>query len=449
MNLKLRIVAIIVVILLTNFLVAGFLMVKDARRVLVAEMEISTQLAIDALMSALPSLSIYDDLDKRLLLAIDSMHSTRYTHAWFENMNGELRLGRQKWDRLPLATDKLKIPDWFVKLVEPEMLVFKRLVTDDTGLSYGYFFVSIDPSTEVVEAWQNIKTLFQLGVIFLVLIVSLVYIALHRGLRPLNTVADALGKLEKGDFSARVGAGVVKELIPIHDRFNHMAGVLEKTVDENHALTKNMLTVQEDERRDMARELHDELGPCLFGIRVDLVDIDRIAGAHQLTDISKKVKSLKSITNDIQSLIRKMLSRLRPIILDDLGLHDALEDMLRNWREKQPKIDWEWNLVGDYSSLPDALKVTAYRIVQECITNSARHANASHVKVEVQLEPKEGLSIIVTDNGKGITNDTVYGFGLIGMRERVHAFGGQITFGSLGDQGLQVQVFIPLKGSHQ
>ena len=276
------------------------------------------------------------------------------------------------------------------------------------------------------------------------MILVLIYLALRQGLRPLQQLAEALDKLEKSDFSARVDTSAVKELHPIQLRFNHVASVLENTMAENHALAGNMLMVQESERRDLSRELHDELAPCLFGIRVDLADIKRIADEHQLTEISQKVSSVKTITAHIQTLVRKMLSRLRPMTLDDLGLADALRDMLLNWRDRQPEIDWEWNFSGDLVALPDTLQVTIYRLVQECTTNCVRHAEASHVKVEVKLDD-ETAKVTVTDNGKGLDANLIRGFGLIGMRERVSALGGRIAFDTEEGRGLQVRILIPLK----
>jgi two-component system sensor histidine kinase UhpB len=182
----------------------------------------------------------------------------------------------------------------------------------------------------------------------------------------------------------------------------------------------------------------------LFGIRVDLGEIERIANENELKEIGEKVDSVKTITTHIQSLVRKMLSRLRPMTLDDLGLAEALRDMLHNWRDRQPEIDWEWDFYGDFHQLPDTQQVTIYRVVQECTTNCVRHAQASHVKVEVRLE-HDVVKVSVTDDGKGLNPQAVRGFGLIGMRERVSALGGKIAFDTAEGRGLQVRVLIPLK----
>jgi two-component system sensor histidine kinase UhpB len=442
MSLKFRIIVIVTIILLSNFSAAGYFLIKNARQALAAEMDSSTQLAKGLLVNALPTLRFSNDLSERLKLIVDSVRDTRHIRAWFEDMHGQPLIGNEDQTSF-IRRPSEEVPDWFIRIMEPEAVAFRRLITKGSK-SYGYLIVEADPSDEVSEVWKDMKVLFTLGVFFLILILSLIYMALRQGLRPLELLDEALGKLEQGDFTARVEASVVRELAPIQNRYNLMASVLEQTMVENHALAGNMLAVQESERRDLSRELHDELGPCLFGIRVDLAEIERVAAEHHLIEIEEKVDSVKSITNHIQSLVRKMLSRLRPLTLDDLGLGDALRDMIRNWRERQPDIDWEWNLVGDCSVLPDTIQVSAYRIIQECMTNSVRHASPKHVKVELRLE-RENLKISVTDDGIGLKANVVNGFGLIGMRERVSALGGKIAFDTEEGKGLQVRVLIPLK----
>jgi len=442
MSLKFRLLFMVVVILLFNLTAAGFFMINNARQALVAEMASSTELAKGLLINALPTLRFSNNLGERLTLIVESVRDTRHIRAWFEDMHDNILLGENKEEDFFHYPDA---PNWFIKLMKPEAVVFRRLITKGSK-SYGYLVVEADPSDEITEVWQDLKILFSLAVFFMTLILALIYVALKRGLKPLDELSAGFKSLEQGDFSTRVEQSVVKELSTIQIRFNHMATVLEQTREENRALAENMLNVQEAEQRDLARELHDEIGPCLFGIRVDLAEIDRMASNENLTTIGEKTSSVRTITDHLQSLIRKMLSRLRPMTLDDLGLEDALKDLLRNWRDRQPDIDWDCEFVGELDDLDDTLKVSIYRIVQECTTNSVRHASAHHVKVEVRRE-KQNIKVAVTDDGKGLDADTKRGFGLIGMRERVTALGGQIAFDTEENRGLQVRVLIPLKGS--
>lgn len=440
MSLKARLLLIVSLILLVNFWVAGFVMMQNARQALVSEMESSTNLAKGLLINALPTLRFSNDLGDRLTLIVDSVRDTRHIRAWFEDMNGRVIMGEQID---PDFIDTPDVPMWFVDIMEPEVVAFKRLITKGSK-SFGYLVVEADPSDELVEVWRDIKMLFWLAIFFMLLILTMIYFALRQGLKPLNSLASALGKLEQEDFSARVGTSVVKELSPIHARFNHMATVLERTIAENRTLAGSMLTIQESDRRELARELHDELAPCLFGIRVDLSEIEQASSSGNTEKVSDKITSVKEITTQIQSLVRKMLIRLRPMTLDDLGLADALRDMLRNWRDRQPEIDWEWDFSGNFEYFPDTLQVTIYRLVQECTTNCVRHAKAKHVKVEVH-QLQQHVKVSVTDDGVGLSRDMVRGFGLIGMRERVTALGGRIAFDTEEGRGLQVRALIPFK----
>lgn len=440
MSLKARLLLIVSLILLVNFFVAGLVMVHNARQALISEMESSTNLAKGLLINALPTLRFSNDLGDRLTMIVDSVRDTRHIRAWYEDMSGNVLMGEQSESEF---LDAPGVPDWFIKVMQPEVLSFKRLITKGSR-SFGYLVVEADPSDEVNEVWRDIRNLFWLAILFMIIILTMIYFALRQGLRPLDSLTIALGKLEQEDFSARVETSVVKELSPIHVRFNHMATVLERTIAENRTLAGSMLTIQESDRRELARELHDELAPCLFGIRVDMSEIDQATTEGDIKKVSEKVTSVKEITTQIQTLVRKMLIRLRPMTLDDLGLADALRDMLRNWRDRQPEIDWEWDFSGNFEYFPDTLQVTIYRFVQECTTNCVRHAEARHVRVEVH-QLQQHVKISVTDDGIGLSQKMVSGFGLIGMRERVTALGGRIAFDTEEGKGLQVRALIPFK----
>ena len=440
MSLKARLLLIVFLILLVNFIAAGWVMVHNAKQALSEEMESSTSLAKGLLINALPTLRFANDLGDRLTLIVESVRNTRHIRAWFEDMNGKVMVGDFNEDGFIKLPDA---PNWFIKVMEPEAVAFKRLITKGSK-SYGYLVVEADPSDEVTEVWRDIRMLFWLTLFFMTLVLSLIYLALRQGLSPLTALSSALGRLEQGDFSARVDTLAVKELLSIQHRFNHMAKVLERAMAENRTLAGNMLSLQESERRDLSRELHDELAPCLFGIRVDLSEIERAAKTNDVDVVAEKTRSVKEITTHIQTLVRKMLSRLRPMTLDDLGLADALRDMLRNWRERQPEIDWEWDLTGEFEYFHDTLQITIYRLVQECTTNCVRHANAKHVKVEVK-QMRDHVKVSVTDDGMGLKSDMVRGFGLIGMRERATALGGKIAFDTEAGRGLQVRALLPLK----
>lgn len=160
-----------------------------------------------------------------------------------------------------------------------------------------------------------------------------------------------------------------------------------------------------------------------------------------------------------------LLRHLRPIELDGLSFEDALKDLIESWRRKGLSIEWKFERSDNTDGLTEPIKITVYRILQECLTNIARHANAQSVSAYVGLSvradsdptslqakdqsPREPmLRVCVEDDGKGIQAGTQLGLGLIGMRERVQAFGGSLELiNNKNKQGLHVQASIPLDNS--
>ncbi|MGH8594426.1 MAG: histidine kinase, partial [Gammaproteobacteria bacterium] len=262
------------------------------------------------------------------------------------------------------------------------------------------------------------------------------------------------------DFETRVPEGAVPELDRIHRRFNRMAAVLCSTRDRERTLASHLIDVQEAERRGFARELHDDLAPLLFTASVHLTAIQNHLETRQYGGIHDSVAAIEHTVAELQGRIRAMLRRLRPQGLDELGLDQALRDLVEIWRSRQGHTDWTIETSRLRDDLDDTLRVTIYRIVQECLTNVARHAGARWASVRVSVVPAEAATakaprpsgtpdriaeIQVEDNGKGMAPDTPFGLGLTGIEERVQALGGALTLTKRHPQGLCVQAWIPVQ----
>ena len=216
---------------------------------------------------------------------------------------------------------------------------------------------------------------------------GLVYLGLARGLRPLADLEAAFDRLESQDFETRVPEGAVPELARIHKRFNRMATVLCSTRDRERTLASHLIDVQEAERRGLARELHDDLAPLLFTASVYLTTIQNHLQTRQYGGIQDSLAAIEHTVAELQGRIRAMLRRLRPQGLDELGLDQALRDLVDTWRARQGHTDWTIETSGLRDDLDDTLRVTIYRIVQECLTNVARHAGARQASVRVTVAP--------------------------------------------------------------
>ena len=219
---------------------------------------------------------------------------------------------------------------------------------------------------------------------------------------------------------------------------------------QNRLLTQQLFSLQEAERRHLARELHDELGQWLTAIQAEAAAICSSSGIEREPEIYANAQAIGNSATEVQSVIRRILQRLRPSLLDELGLTDSLQELAIQWRQHHPKIVFDLELDGNLGDLPEALNITLYRIIQEALTNIANHAQASHVKVwlrripGVASEPKH-LLLTMQDDGKGMDPSLpIKGLGMLGMRERVIASGGDFISHSAPGQGVRIEIRLPL-----
>ncbi len=221
---------------------------------------------------------------------------------------------------------------------------------------------------------------------------------------------------------------------------------LAETLTENRRLSLSHVQVQEDERKQLARELHDEMGQHLNAIKIDAVSIrDWSAGISE--DIYGAALSIVDVTNHVQNTIRDMLRRLRPAGLDELGLTAALEHLLTQWQARNPlthatlEVD---EADAAIENLKENESMTCYRLVQEALNNVARHAQARNVVIRFARQGAQ-LALNVSDDGTGASQVTnTKGLGLVGMRERIEALGGGLAIESAAGEGFRIRAVIPV-----
>lgn len=364
----------------------------------------------------------------------------------------------------PQNTEVAGVPRWFSRLIAPGPEGFEsiNLTLGDltVGSAHEQVILQADPSDEIREVWQDVRVLIVIAAALFLCVGGLVYLGLARGLRPLADLHAAFERLEAGNFETRIQERAVVELKRIHQKFNRMAEVLRSIRKRERALASHLIDVQEAERRGLARELHDDLAPLLFTASVYLTTIQNHPQTRQYSGIHDPVAAIEHTLAELQGRIRAMLRRLRPQGLDELGLDQALRDLVKTWQSRQGHTDWTIETSGLQDDLDDTLRVTIYRIVQECLTNVARHASARRASVRVAVvsadaatadaprssgTPDRIAEIEVEDDGKGMAPDTPFGLGITGIEERVQALGGALTLTKRHPQGLCVQVWIPVQ----
>jgi signal transduction histidine kinase len=222
---------------------------------------------------------------------------------------------------------------------------------------------------------------------------------------------------------------------------------LRQSHQQLRALNTRLQEVREEERTRIARELHDELGQVMTGLKMELAWIGKHLakpGESLPTTIGHKVAEMTKLINGTIHSVRRISSELRPGLLDDLGLAAAIEWQARDF-ESRSGIACELAVPADGVNLNRETSTAVFRIFQETLTNVVRHANATKVKVSVCQEGRRVI-LEVTDNGRGITAGSISdksSLGLLGMRERAALFGGEVNFVGVAGQGTTVTVTIP------
>jgi two-component system sensor histidine kinase UhpB len=221
---------------------------------------------------------------------------------------------------------------------------------------------------------------------------------------------------------------------------------LEQLLAENRRLMQRVLTVQESERKALARELHDELGQYLNAIKLDAVGIQR--------DLEVSLQSRQAASaivrhvDHVSEVVRVRIGKLRPTALDELGLGAALEHCVEGWRRRLPQVEFHLAVEGDLDRVDEPVALTLYRLVQEGLTNVSRHSRARRVDISLRrardAAGADEIMFRIDDDGCGANlSGTVSGFGLISMRERVEMLGGRLEIATAPGRGFQVRAAVP------
>src|SRR3954470_7340171 len=280
--------------------------------------------------------------------------------------------------------DARSAPAWFVTLVHPE----KTSVSVPISI-HGRpqsLVITSHPDDEMAEIWDGIITQLEVGSAIAVALFLITMTVVGRALAPLQSLSQAMTDIEAGRYEARVEPGGAPELAAICTRLNHLAATLGEAVEEKRRLAERTVSLQDLERKEIARELHDEFGPYLFALRAHAGALMRLAEApEQNADTLRKHGSaILEQVNALQQFNRRILERLRPVGLAELGLHEALGALLRLWGESHPDMAIETTISPALGEPGETAELTIYRVIQEALTNVFRHAGASCVNVSVE-----------------------------------------------------------------
>ena len=325
----------------------------------------------------------------------------------------------------------------------------------------GYVYVVMSP-TELQRKQQQRFTLELLVAAIGLLIAAGMAVQLSRTLsKSLKTIIEACRGIRSGHYPVKIDVQSGGEIGELQASINEMAQSLQRSTSElenkvtqrteelensrNEALKANLEKrkliqkvqhIVEEERKSIAIEVHDELNAALITARLQaqrIADLtDGMAATSQSEEIRQHALSIKQITRTLYENGRALVRRLRPEVLDMLGLQGAIAEMVASYNSLYPSCHFSYEAASDFPELDNAAAMSIYRIVQEALSNIIKHADAKEADVSLAVNGDANTVLLrIADDGRGfVQNDNPAGIGLVGIRERVFALGGKIEIES-------------------
>jgi signal transduction histidine kinase len=331
------------------------------------------------------------------------------------------------------------VPRWFIELLTvPDVNAASPVVIG--GERVGDIVFRPDMSADLFEKWVGFLALTGLVAVLTGVAGLITYVFAGSALRPLHNLGEGLTRMRRGDYATPIPVRGPPEIRQSCEEANALAATLAQLSQDNRDLLHRLVSLQDNERRDLARELHDELGPLLFGIRAGTIALmEAMPASGHLGNAAQGV--LQSV-EALQQTNRRILDRLRPLYIEELGLETSVQTLLRNFRRQAPHIDLTATIDPDLNEIDGPLAQTVYRVIQETLTNVLRHAGARNAHVEAAIAG-DALAVEVSDDGSGFPADNVFGRGLTGMHERVRALSGSLSL-LRADERTYVRCRLPL-----
>jgi two-component system, NarL family, sensor histidine kinase UhpB len=449
LSLRARLNLILALVLMLGLAVNVMRLLLEAGPRVQAEDQSVIRLAREFIGTLVVSLNETPDPEARLNQTIQDLNRLRHVSI---TRQGDIAGTEPPMPDQPGYDDTSPAPAWFVALIHPEQTSVSVPISIK-GKS-GSLVITSHPNDEINEIWDGIVTQLQVGSAIAAALFLITMTVVNRALTPLQSLSDAMKSIEAGHYGTRVKPDGSPELAAICRKLNHLAATLEEAVEERRQLAKHAVSVQDAERKEIARELHDEFGPYLFALRAHASSLMRIADAPQPSaeSLRKHGSAILEQLNALQQFNRRVLERLRPVGLAELGLFEAIGALVRMWQQAHPEVAIKTAISRSLGKTGETADLTIYRTVQEALTNVFRHAGATLVDVTIKpADSPPGLArshhgcalVQVRDNGGGLKPDHKLGLGLTGMRERIVALGGTLTVGS-SDGGVMVEAVVPI-----
>jgi two-component system, NarL family, sensor histidine kinase UhpB len=373
-----------------------------------------------------------DDRDRELAALIYSFDGDRHQRAMLLAPNGDVLVAS-------FPSPAAAPPDWFSDMLRQSISPLRLHVPGPGGET-----VDLVPvyANDLAAVWAEFLDLAMVLLLASVGGAVVVFVVVGQALGPLRSVGRALPRIGAGDYAVRAPEQGPPELAALGRGVNEMAQRLGAMRDRTRALEEQILTLQDEERADIARDLHDEIGPQLFAANVDAAMTANLISAGRPEAALEQVRAVTTSIAHIQRLVRDILGRLRPTQLTELGLASAVQDLVDFWHVRRPELAFETKLPDGDGAFSDQVQEIIYRIVQESLSNAVRHGAPRRIRIEIARD-EDAARVEVTNDGVGGAAHAP-GYGLTGMSERVAAAGGSMSAGPTEGGGWRVAARLPL-----
>lgn len=442
MSLRFRLNLLVTLLSLIFFAAAGWALVDDTRVSIRERVEAANRVTIQLLDTVIVSSAMNPSFGPTHLVLQEFLKSLGYVRSSHIELYDGYGTSLYQSPDSTFKSD-VKPPQWFVELVSPKIEIVQRRVR------YGLLIITTSPAGSVREAWVGFRQLMLIGIGFFIALNIMVYALLSHALRPVRHILGAINRMEQGDLTTRLQHFKLPEFDRIGISLNRMAESLEaeRQLEENRQLTQLIQKHIEDERRSLARELHDELGQYVTAIKTFAVGIANKTKT-KMPDVEANAQVIVGAANQIYDGMHNMIRQLRPGSLDNLGLSETIRDAVNTWQTQHPNIRFELSLSEELDTLGETLNINIYRVIQESVNNALKHAKATQIAITLHRASESELTINIQDNGIGMNVcnvDQSQHFGLLGMRERVQSLAGSFHLDALPEQGTTIRVSIPIK----
>jgi two-component system, NarL family, sensor histidine kinase UhpB len=349
-------------------------------------------------------------------------------------------------------------PEWFAARVAPALSV------QSFDFPGGKIEVRANASRAVLDAWDDLLRLAAAALALLLAANAAVFWLVGRATRPFARIVDALQRVQGGRFDTALPPLPGREAGAIGSAFNRMVGELrthieterraaraEAQLNDSRELTRWIDQQLEAERRMIARELHDELGQSVTAMRSLALSIEQRVGANDAPS-AQAARIIADESSRLYDAMHGIIPRLAPLVLDNFGLLEALDDLVERTRCSQQGVGIETQFdIGNAPPLPPEAALTLYRAAQEGLTNALRHGQAQQVHVALQGDAR-GLTLTVADDGRGLPAEGWRKPGHYGLRwldERAQSLGGELRLEANVPRGVKLEVRIPLPPAAQ